>query len=73
MDESSSKLLQVILKYPKIFFGWIRKSSYNFGTALSVDFDLQVDVPRTSFFSLPWFLAEELPQQPTRQNPYRTH
>jgi hypothetical protein len=28
MDESSSKLLQVILKYPKIFFGWIRKSSF---------------------------------------------
>jgi len=32
-----------------------------------------VDVPRTSFFSLPCFLAEERTQQPTRQNPYRTH
>jgi hypothetical protein len=29
MDESSSKLLQVILKYPKNGSGWIRKSSYN--------------------------------------------
>ena len=29
MDESSSKLLQVILKYPKNFFGWIRKSSHS--------------------------------------------
>jgi hypothetical protein len=43
------------------------------GTALSVVFDLQVDVPRTSFFSLPWLLADERTQQPTRQNPYRTH
>jgi len=29
MDKSSSKLLKVILKYPKNFFGWISKSSYN--------------------------------------------
>ena len=29
MDKSSSKLLQVILQYPKNLFGWIRKSSYN--------------------------------------------
>jgi len=43
------------------------------GTALSVVFHLQVDVPRTSFFSLPRFLAEERTQQPTRQNPYCTH
>ena len=28
-DESSSKLLQVILQYPKNFLGWIHKSSYN--------------------------------------------
>ena len=28
-DESSSKLLQIILQYPKNFLGWIRKSSYN--------------------------------------------
>ena len=43
------------------------------GTALSVVFDLQVDVPRTSFFSLSWFLAEDRTQQPIRQNPHRTH
>ena len=34
-------------------------------TSLSVVFDLQVDVPRTTFFSLPWFLTEECTQQPT--------
>ena len=30
---------------------------------------LQMDVPKTSFFSMPWFLAEERAQQPIRQNP----
>jgi hypothetical protein len=29
------------------------------GTALPLVFDLQVDVHRTSSFSLPWFLAED--------------
>ena len=43
------------------------------GIALSVVFDLQVDAPKTTSFSLPWFLAEECTQQPTWQNPYRTH
>jgi len=73
MDESSSKLLQVILKYPKIFLNGYASLHSICGTALSAVFDLQVDVPRTSFFSLPWFLAEKCTQQPARQNPYRTH
>jgi hypothetical protein len=33
-------------------------------------FDLEGNVTKTSYFSLPWFLAEERTQQPTRQNPY---
>jgi hypothetical protein len=73
MDESSSKLLQVNLKYPNNFFDGYASLHTICGSALSVVFDLQVDVPRTSSFSLPWFLAEERTQQPTRQNPYRAH
>jgi len=34
MDKSSSKLLQVILQYPKNFLGWICKSSYNLWNCL---------------------------------------
>jgi hypothetical protein len=71
MDEISSKLLQVVLKYPKNFLDGYASLHTICGTALSVVFDLQVDVPRISFFSLPWFLADERTQQPTRQNPYR--
>jgi hypothetical protein len=61
MDKNSSKLLQVILKYPKVFVFLVAYASLHTicGTALSVAFDLQVDVPKTSFFSLPRFLAEE--------------
>jgi len=73
MDKSSSKLLQVILKYPKNILDGYASLHTICGTALSVVFDLQVDVPRTSSFSLPWFLTEDGTQQPTRQNPYRTH
>jgi len=72
MDESSSKLLQGIVNFQRFFNGYPSLHTIC-ETALSVVFDLQVDVPRTSFFSLPWFLAEERTQQPTRQNPYRTH
>ena len=71
-DESSSKLLQVILQYPNFFWDGYASLHTICGIALSVVFDLQVDVPRTTFFSLPWFLAEECTQQPARQNPYRT-
>ena len=73
MDKSSLKLLKVILKYPKNFLGGYASLHTVCGTAPSVVFDLQVDVPTTFFFFLPWFLAEERTQQPTRQNPYRTH
>jgi len=71
MDNSALKLLQVILKYPKNFFLDANASLHTIcGATLSVVFDLQGDVPKTSFFSLPWFLVEERTHQPTRQNPY---
>ena len=38
------------------------------GTALSVVFNLQMDVTKTSFDSLSWFLAEDRTQQATRQS-----
>jgi hypothetical protein len=33
-----------------------------YGTALSVVFDLQVDIQKISFFYVPWLLAEERKQ-----------
>jgi len=62
MDKILSKLLQVILEYKKIFLGgggaYTSLLHTICVTALSVVFDLQVDVPKLIFFSLPWFLVE---------------
>jgi hypothetical protein len=55
MDKSSSKLLQDILKYQNELIILDAYASLHTicGTALSLVFDLQVDVPKASFFSLP--------------------